>query len=166
MQQWWQYYAVVAGASATLMGLLFVSVSLNAARLAADEPGGPRRLAEQAFRSYVTIILVSLLALFPSLSLTDFGRASLAITASAAILSIYHLHAFIGGGASERKNLLPPMSRRLISAVIGLGLLIYAEFQMGILGLDARDTLAAGTLVLLSSAALTSWDLLLKLGTK
>jgi hypothetical protein len=40
-----------------------------------------RLLAEQAFQNYLIVMLVSLLSLFPSLSLTELGYSTLSLTA-------------------------------------------------------------------------------------
>jgi hypothetical protein len=74
MQGWLGFYAVTAGAAATLMGLLFVVVSINGAAILGGGHHHSRRLAEQAFQNYVAVLVVSLLALFPDLSNTQFGR--------------------------------------------------------------------------------------------
>jgi hypothetical protein len=81
MQEWFGFYAVAGGAAATLMGLLFVAVSMNAAVILNETHAHQRRLAEQAFQNYVVVLLVSLIALFPSLSPSEFGFAALLVTA-------------------------------------------------------------------------------------
>jgi hypothetical protein len=146
------------------MGLLFVAVSINSAKLASqDHRGGARQLAEQAFRSYSTALFLSLVVLYPTVSLVTLGRITLAITASSAVFSLVRLHAVITAPRSEGQKRDPGMPRRMLSAVGGYGLLILAEGQMGFFGQEARGTLATGALVLMSSAALTSWDLLINL---
>ncbi len=40
-----------------------------------------RRCAEQAFQNYVVVVFVSLLALFPSMSLSESGFVTLSLTA-------------------------------------------------------------------------------------
>jgi hypothetical protein len=49
MQIWSGFYTVIAGAAATLLGLLFVAVSINATAILNEADGNSRRLAEQAF---------------------------------------------------------------------------------------------------------------------
>jgi hypothetical protein len=60
MQVWFGFYAVAGGAAATLMGLLFVAVSINAAAILNEARGHLQRLAEQAFQNCATVLLVSL----------------------------------------------------------------------------------------------------------
>jgi len=56
MQAWSQFYAAMAGASAALLGLLFVVVSINAPAALGPEEAVSRRLAEQAFQNYLTVL--------------------------------------------------------------------------------------------------------------
>src|ERR1700722_9247600 len=77
MQAWFDFYAVIGAAAATLTGLLFVAMSMNAPAALSRGPEGSRRLAEQAFENYLAVLMVSLLALFPDMSLLLFGRITL-----------------------------------------------------------------------------------------
>jgi hypothetical protein len=159
MQAWAPLYSIVGAGTASLLGLLFVAVSINAASvLGADRPVS-RGLAEQAFRSYVTTIFVSLVALFPGISLMVFARVALAGSASSAVLAVLGLRLLLGG-ASRRETRWRSLVSRLFSATLGYGLLIEAELRMAFFGRDERNTLAAGALVLLFSATLSAWDLL------
>jgi hypothetical protein len=82
MQAWFDFYAVIGAAAATLTGLLFVALSMNAAVALSRGPEGSRRLAEQAFENYLAVLMVSLLALFPDMTPITFGRTALAVTAT------------------------------------------------------------------------------------
>jgi hypothetical protein len=163
MLAWSQLYATIATVAATLMGLLFVAVSITNTKLTVDVRDGTRHLAEQAFRSYSTALFISLVALYPDVSLVTFGRIALAITASSALFALVRLYAAIRSLANGTTSRVPGISTRMLSAVVGYGLLIFAEGEMGFFALEARGTLASGALVLLSAAALTSWNLLLGL---
>lgn len=81
MQIWFEFYAVIGGATATLLGLLFVAVSINAPAILSEAYESSKRLAEQALQNYLAVLLVSLLALFPSLKLSELGFATLGLTA-------------------------------------------------------------------------------------
>ncbi len=68
MQAWAGFYAAIAAASAALLGLLYVAVSINAtAALGPDQPVS-QRLAEQAFQNYLAVLMVALLSLFADIS--------------------------------------------------------------------------------------------------
>jgi hypothetical protein len=49
MQLWTQFYAAIGSASAALLGLLFVAVSINASAAFGPDEAVSRRLTEQAF---------------------------------------------------------------------------------------------------------------------
>ena len=68
MQAWSQFYAAIAAASAALLGLLFVVVSINAPAALGPEEAVSRRLTEQAFQNYLAVLMVALLALFADIS--------------------------------------------------------------------------------------------------
>src|SRR5271168_5478418 len=82
MQAWFNFYGVIGATAATLMGLLFVALSMNAVAALGRGPQGSRRLAEQAFENYLAVLMVSLLALFPDMTPTTFGRTVLLVIAS------------------------------------------------------------------------------------
>lgn len=65
LADWQTFYATVAGATATLTGLLFVSLSINRERLATAENRVFLRLARRSFGDYIFVLAVSLVALIP-----------------------------------------------------------------------------------------------------
>lgn len=64
MDEWQTYFAAVAGAAATLAGLLFVGVSINLSKILAS-PKLPNR-AGQALMLLLTVLIVSALMLVPA----------------------------------------------------------------------------------------------------
>lgn len=58
MQDWSGFYTA-AGAAATLLGLLFVAISINVESLAQGHENS-RRLAEQGFHNYFAVLVVAL----------------------------------------------------------------------------------------------------------
>ena len=159
MQAWFGFYAVVGGAAATLMGLLFVAVSINAAAILHEAHGHPRRLAEQAFQNYVAVLLVSLLALFPSLSRLEFGLVTLLVTAASALWVLVRLYLTLTRphDTTSRMQLL----RRQLLSLLSFGMLIFAAGRMASNLGDERNLLAASTVLLLLAATRASWALLL-----
>jgi hypothetical protein len=127
MQNWFGFYAVTGGAAATLLGLLFVAVSLNAAQILGAGRESPRRLAEQAFQNYSTVIVVSLLALFPDLTPTHFGLAVIGVTTASGVWVLVRLYFTVTtskGGA--RRYFL----RRQLGSLIGFALLLFSSATM------------------------------------
>ncbi len=158
MQAWFTFYAVIGAAAATLTGLLFVALSMNASAALAKGPTGSRRLAEQAFENYLAVLMVSLLALFPDMTPTTFGRVALMVTATWTALVLVRLY-LAAAEPSVHETRWAALYRH-ISALIGFGMLIYSAARMAIDGTDTRDTLAAANIVLLFSATEKAWGLL------
>ena len=158
MQAWFDFYAVIGAASATLTGLLFVAVSLNAAVALSRGPTGSRRLAEQAFQNYLAVLMVSLLALFPDTSLMTFGRITLAVTAGWTVWVVVRLYQAAAERSVHETRLVATW--RHLSTLIGFGLLVYSAGRMAVSGEDMRNTIAAANVVLLFSATEKAWGLL------
>ena len=157
MNSWFEFYAVMGGAAATLTGLLFVAVSLNAAVALSRGPTGSRRLAEQAFQNYLAVLMVSLLALFPDTSLMTFGRITLAVTAGWTVWVVVRLYQAAERSVHETRLVA---TWRHLSTLIGFGLLVYSAGRMAVSGEDMRNTIAAANVVLLFSATEKAWGLL------
>jgi hypothetical protein len=159
MQDWFGFYTVIGGATATLMGLLFVSVSINAATILHDAHGHSRRMAQQAFQNYIAVLLVSLLALFPSLSRWEFSFVMLLVTAAMAVWVLVRLYLTLTK-PHDTTSRLQLLSRQILT-LLGFGMLIFAAARMVLNKGDDRNLLAASTIVLLLAATRSSWMLLL-----
>jgi hypothetical protein len=158
MQAWSQFYTVVGGAAAALLGLLFVVVSMNATATLGAGPGSSKRLAEQAFQNYLAVLLVSLLALYPQISPASFGSATLSVIAIWAVWVMVRFYQTLTGPKEDEPRFLA--LRRHFSTIAGFGILIYTAVRMA-LKIDVElNTFASGTIVLLFSATVVSWELL------
>jgi hypothetical protein len=158
MQAWFDFYAVIGAAAATLTGLLFVAMSMNAVVALSRGPEGSRRLAEQAFENYLAVLMVSLLALFPDMSLITFGRITLLVTATWTVWVVVRLYQ-AAAEPSVHETRLAAISGH-VSTLIGFGLLIYSAGRMALDGKDLRNMIAAANIVLLFSATAKAWGLL------
>ncbi len=158
MASWFEFYAVMGAAAATLTGLLFVAVSMNAVVALSRGPTGSRRLTEQAFENYLAVLMVSLLALFPDLSLMTFGRVALLVTAGWTVWVGVRLYQAAAESSIHETRLVA--TRRHLSTLVGFGLLVYSAGRMALSGSDMRDTVASASMVLLFSATEKAWGLL------
>src|SRR5277367_273784 len=158
---WSAFYAVIGGAAAGLMGLLFVAVSINARAILNEPHGSSRRLGEQAFHNYVIILLVSLIALCPSLTISEFSFVTLAMTAVSAIWMVVRV--YLAFTEPHDGSSRPLALFRHLSSLIGFGMLIFATARMALKRGDSRNLLAASTEVLLFAATRASWELLLRI---
>src|SRR5580704_4606459 len=139
MQAWFDFYAVIGAAAATLTGLLFVAMSMNVTAVLNKGPHGSRRLAEQAFENYLAVLMVSLLALFPDMSLLTFGRTLLMVTATWTVWVLVRLYQAAAEPSVHETRWVA--LRRHVSTVIGFGLVVYSAVWMAWDGKDMRDTL-------------------------
>ena len=160
MQGWFGFYAAIGGFSATLLGLLFVAVSINAAAILGETHENSKRLAEQAFQNYLAVMMVALLAIFPTLEIPTLGFATLAVTAVWAAWVLIRSYLTL---MRPRESGSPLQSlRRQLSSLVGFGMLIFAAVRMAFGLGDSRNLFAIATMILLFSATAVSWELLLR----
>jgi hypothetical protein len=161
MQAWNQFYEMIGGAAATLLGLLFVSVSLNAETILGSEHKHSKRLAEQAFQNYLTVLIVSLLVVMPGITSVSMGYTLLSVCA---IWSVWAIVRMIQAARHmpEGESRIGPL-RRYISTLVGFGMLIYSAYLMMTGSHDYTGYTAAGVMLLIISATVVSWELLIKL---
>ncbi len=65
LASWQTFYSTVGAASATLSGLLFVSLSLNRERLKKDTASGPLATARRSFANFLYVLMLSLVFIVP-----------------------------------------------------------------------------------------------------
>jgi hypothetical protein len=123
-----------------------------------------RLLAEQAFQNYLVVMLVSLLALFPSLKLAEVGYATLGLTALRGISALRRLY-WAGMQPYEGSSRWQSW-RRQYPSLIGFALLIFSASRMALDSGDYRTLFAAATVVLLFSATVVAWELLLRIAAE
>jgi hypothetical protein len=165
LSTWFNFFEMIGGAAATLLGLLFVSVSVNAKRILSDEHRHSRRLAEQAFQNYLAILMVSLGSTIPRQSVWGFAIFIIGVIAVWAVWVVARVFSILRD-RNERDSRFR-LARRYTSSLIGFGLLVYAGADMALEHLDDLDLVAIGLIVLLTSATIVSWELLLAIaGTK
>lgn len=161
MPEWSAFYTVTATASATLLGLLFVAVSIGASGALDDAKSAIRSLAEQSFQNYLLILTLSCVALFPGMQPATLGLTIMFVTASRALWAIIRLGSIVWHRRDRR--LTWRALRRQAVSLIGIACLLVASARLAWSGSRDFDLLAAGTLILLASSAVASWALLFEL---
>jgi hypothetical protein len=159
MQPWQQFYEMLGGAAATLLGLLFVAVSMNAELILSGAHQHSRRLAEQAFQNYLAVLVVSLFVEMPGTGPQSFGSTLLIISGGWGAWAVWRLRTVILKPFSRDMQQAP--ARRYLATLAGFGLLVFAAWRM-MHGGDYALYVAMGTLLLLVSATIASWELLVK----
>ena len=158
IQEWQWFYATVAGACATIIGLLFVALSNNVDILTRQENAESMRLAKQTFADLILVLLVALSFLVPRQ-----GRGGLVLSlwllALAWILAVQK--SFREALGEQKGRVRPGYLLRVfgLSALGGLGLiLIGLLLRSG--HIDSIHWLVFVLAALLASAMRNSWYLL------
>jgi len=160
MQAWQNFYEMLGGAGATLLGLLFVSVSMNAQIILGSTHMQSRRLAEQAFQNYLAVLVVALLVSLPTISHESLGYTLLSITAIWSGWALVRLVSTLRNpiiGDTQRN-----VVRRYLATIGGFGLIAYAAISLAFGKGDQNTYIAVGAMLLLISATIASWELLTK----
>jgi hypothetical protein len=164
LERWHDFYLLAGTASVTLVGLLFVALSLHLETLLHEHRAHLLVYARQTLTSFTYVLLLSLLFLVPAQ-----GARVLATTISALSLVVIVLTLGMAregmkkaGAQHELKSVLRRRTRILL-----LGYLLAGA--CGVLMLTRRDPFMAHWLVgavcmLLGNAAGSSWDLLVQVG--
>jgi membrane-bound acyltransferase YfiQ involved in biofilm formation len=161
LQSWHEFWLMAGTAAATLIGLLFVAVTLNADLILAGNRPHIKRIAEQAFQNYIVVLLAALFMLMPGTShrmlATELTAISLIMTAWAVFRLVSALRISDESFSKARTR------RRLLPSLLGYALMIAASAQMfAVMDADALRTLALSAILILISASGTSWDLLVR----
>ena len=156
---WHDFFLAAAGASAALLGLLFVGVSINLAAIAADERIDLRARAGQAFANLISVLVIGLTMLIP-----DPDPRSVALTLGLVAALGFLRMARTGRGLFNAKTGLRaqlPTLRRLAWTLV-------ADVLLGVVAIriwQTADPTAIANLigvifVLLVGAADISWEML------
>ncbi len=143
LDAWHPFYIATATLSATLVGLLFVAISLNLNMLLAKHHASTLRMARRTFEDFVCVMFVSLAFLIPQMPpatlgifIAVWGGVTLAIT----LYSMLHHR-----GAITRGSVL----RRQITSLCGYGVLIYIGV---VLATEPDSASAIGILYFMTTA--------------
>jgi len=149
-------------AAATLIGLLFVAVTLNADLILAGARPHVKRIAEQAFSNYMVVLVASLLLLIPDQRARVAGAELGVLGALMGAWAVYRLVSALrmsDESFSKRRT-----QRRLLPSLMGFVLIIASSAQLLLRtgDADALSLVSSGILLLLIAATGTSWDLLVR----
>jgi hypothetical protein len=161
MQAWNSYYEMIGGAAATLLGLLFVSVSVNAGRILGAGHQHSKRLAEQAFQNYLVVLAISLVGLFPDMSEASFGDVIIAMTVAWGAWILVRIYLALASKSLREARIRT--FRRYLASLIGFGMLVYSGVWMTLGATQFRNSIAIALMLLLLSATTVSWELLVSI---
>jgi hypothetical protein len=163
LEPWHDFYLLAGTVSATLMGLLFVAMSIHWDVVLHDTKAHLHAIALEAFGSFIVVAFLSLMMLTPvgtgrpiGLGLCFLGATRLLIAFRQA-RKIWGTNddSFSRGGVVFRAVLVP----LAFAFLAGGGLLIFKlQFDLGI------SLLTGAVFMLLAMGARASWDLLVLVG--
>lgn len=157
-EQWHDLFVAVAGASAALLGLLFVAVSINLERILSFK-GLPERALE-TLMLLLGVLLVSIVALMPGQSHVALGLEVLAIATTMTLIAV-RLPVLSGDG-SGHEELSWKVSRWSVRIAAVGPLLIGGLFELLTIG-GALYWVTAGVAFAIIGAVASAWVLLVEI---
>src|ERR1700761_6666439 len=125
MQNWSTFYEMIGGAAATLIGLLFVAVSVNAEKILGTAHAHSRLLAKQAFQNYLAVLTITLIAFYPGITTITFGYVVIGTTASWSIWVVVRAFRSVASAAAHDSSRIR-MIRRYLLSILGFLMLLDA----------------------------------------
>ena len=155
MQPWHDFYTLMGSSAAALLGLLFVSVSIHLDALTGDA----QTLAQETFNQFLLLLLLAAVCLVPGLAPPAFALALVLLGLLAAVRQVrrrirYHR---LGFPHPWRRDLFPALAYVLL---LGAGGITWVT------GYAPMYALLAVSLLLISQATLSAWELLVYLGAR
>jgi hypothetical protein len=157
---WHDFFLAATGASAALLGLLFVGVSINLSAIAADERVDLRARAAQAFTNLVFVLVIGLLLLIPHLDPTTLA-SGLALVAA---FGLYRVARNVYEVVRERERFNNRRStiRRIGWTVVADAVLVFTAWRIwdSAGAASVIGNLVSVVFVLLVGAADIAWEML------
>jgi hypothetical protein len=161
LDSWHDFYLAVGSASAALLGLLFVGVSINLSTISASERADVRTRANVAFSNLLYLLSISLIALIPGSDARSIAVSFAAVAGVGLVRVSRRAIGLLRGKRRLSKSLATV--RRLSWTFVADLVLLYISVSLS----ASRDAnwlydLTFVVFVLLIGAADTSWDLLVR----
>jgi hypothetical protein len=161
---WHEFYVMIGTAAATLMGLLFVSLSLNAHIKSGEENAGFRVLAVHTFSNFLFVLLVAIIFLIPLQSFSGLGIPLLLMGAAGLYGSVRRLF------QARRVNKQAMSRTKVLRRTAGSGLCYLGLLAIAISVVRGQTRglywLVPVIIVLVGEASINAWILLIKVGGK
>jgi len=161
-EAWHDFYLMAGTAAVTLVGLLFVSLSLHVEILFRREHQDFRELAAQAFQGYLYVLISALAFLLPAhngvVLAFMYGVINLVmlVRTFARVPAFFAAHRARGGEARQLWRFFIP------ALAYVLGLVAVVQLLLGLSG--AGIGFFTPVVMMLAASTRTSWDLLIYVG--
>ncbi len=161
IQGWHDFYLMIGTAAATLIGLLFVALSLNADAINRKANADLRLLAAQTFSTFILVVMFAILFLIPLQGPEGLGLPLLGIGMFALWSSGRRFFA-------ARRQPVHEWGRGSLARRFAIPMLCYAVLLVIAISVLLGQTsglywLVAVMIMLIWIASLNAWDLLLRL---
>jgi modulator of FtsH protease len=166
---WHDFFLATAGASAALLGLLFVGVSINLGAIAATERGDLRARAAQAFTNLLSVLGISLFLLVPDFDPASVGLWLGVIAAFGLLRAARNVRMVVAGPRAIRSGPIGPRLptiRRIAWTIVADLLLGLTAWRLAVTAGAANvvPNLVAVVFVLMLGAADIAWEILTDVG--
>lgn len=161
VHEWQIFYATIATAAATLVGLLFVAMSLNVGMFTGKKNIGLRMLSRRTLSNFLYIIIFALIFLIPRQLPIGLGLPLICNGIVGLISTVSHLRVLFSSTP-------PGIFRRtaLVHAAMALAafliLIVVSFLVMARASTTSLYWLVAPMILLLISASLDTWSLLIR----
>lgn len=162
VEGWHDFFLLTGTAAVTLVGLLFVSISLHIEALVEAGREHLLQLARVTMMSFVMVLVLSLEILIPAVPRRVLALQMVVLGGMFALATARTL--LFARGESHQHFTLGHFRRRLVLPLVGYLWIIFTGwliFQQGKLPMGL-PTLLGGVILLLVSALSTSWEMLVR----
>jgi uncharacterized membrane protein SirB2 len=161
---WRDFYLMVGTAAATLVGLLFVSLSLNADAISRKKNADLRALAEQTFASFLFILMFAVFFLIPGQEPLGLGLPLLGVGLLAMYVTVRHF--LLSRRHHRRRWGWWSVTSRFVAAAVCFSGLIAIAILLLLGNTGGLNWLVSIMILLIISASFNAWNLLLRLRKK
>lgn len=157
MNEWQSAYSTVAEVSATLSGLLFVSLSVKLNSASSEQRQWMLLVAKRSFLDFLAVLVIALVFLVPGASTYVIGWAVLWISITRAVWHVGYWRTYRSSAASRSRfiwEFLVPVAETMVLAAAGIAALLnYAV---------APKLIYVAAIALLIGACQNAWRLLIR----
>lgn len=159
--RWHEFFVLAGTAGATLVGLLFVSVSLNTEIIMRSSEKHLRAQAMSAFESLLFVMVLSLIALAPIGAPRLIGTMLIGLGLVGAARAVGHV---MGAGRGSKNAAAGFRQRRLILPVLAHVIIAWSGVDLLSKSPELTFKPLIATLWLLITATRSAWELLVEVG--
>ena len=163
VERWHDFYLLAGTAAATLMGLLFVSLSIHIERVVAEAGAHLEAMAREAFASFIMVLAISLVFLTPGMARRPLGTALVGLGIVRGVMTAIRLRRTLGGARNQRARDRRVSFLRFAFPIVASGFMLWAG--VAFLRRESDDALAeimTACVLLLADATRTAYELLVR----